>query len=80
MLKKIWQQVKTSATMAWMWFCGVVSSTFMVVMQALELLELPEVKKQIIDFLNLNNPKWVGLYLLVAAIGGGLARLRTLGK
>jgi hypothetical protein len=80
MFNKIWEQVKSSATMAWMWFCGLVSSIFLAGMQVLELLELPEVKQQVVAYLNLNNPKWVALYMLVAAIGGGIARLRTLGK
>jgi len=80
MFKTMWEQVKKSATMAWMYFCGLASSVLLVAMQALDLLNLPEVKDQIVDVLNLNNPKWVTGYLLIMAVGGGVARLRTLGK
>lgn len=74
----IWEQIKKSATMAWAWFCGLISSVMLAFFSAVELLELPEVKQQVVSFLNLNKPGWVMAYGLIIAIGSGMARMRTL--
>lgn len=78
-LRKAWDNFKKSATVMLMTVAGIVASTYAMILQFADALNVPEIKQQIVAALA-KYPQAVGYVMLTLTVAGILARLRTLGK